>query len=122
MAESSGIKEVVDLELIKQVSKSLADSNESRLDRLKKSSKKPEIIQIISTGFKRNPDVIAEVLLNANGICERCKAEAPFIRKKDNSPYLEVHHQKNLTDGGEDTVENSQALCPNCHRELHFGI
>ncbi|PUZ91439.1 hypothetical protein DC365_24640, partial [Vibrio vulnificus] len=20
-----------------------------------------------------------------------------------------------------DTVENSIALCPNCHRELHFG-
>jgi 5-methylcytosine-specific restriction protein A len=26
-----------------------------------------------------------------------------------------------LAEGGEDTVENALALCPNCHRRLHFG-
>jgi len=32
-----------------------------------------------------------------------------------------VHHKKTLALGGEDTVDNSLALCPNCHREMHFG-
>jgi len=22
---------------------------------------------------------------------------------------------------GEDTIENAMALCPNCHREMHYG-
>ena len=26
-----------------------------------------------------------------------------------------------LADGGADTVENAIAVCPNCHRELHYG-
>jgi 5-methylcytosine-specific restriction enzyme A len=34
----------------------------------------------------------------------------------------EIHHVKLLADSGEDTVENAMALCPNCHRESHFGI
>jgi 5-methylcytosine-specific restriction protein A len=34
---------------------------------------------------------------------------------------LEVHHKKQLSEGGEDTVENAIALCPNCHREAHYG-
>ena len=24
--------------------------------------------------------------------------------------------------GGEDTIYNTVAICPNCHRELHYGI
>ena len=26
-----------------------------------------------------------------------------------------------LADGGPDTVENAVALCPNCHRRLHYS-
>ncbi len=61
------------------------------------------------------------MLNRANGICEKCKQKAPFIRKKDNTPYLEVHHKQQLSEGGDDSVENAIAVCPNCHRELHFG-
>lgn len=72
--------------------------------------------------FNRNPDVVAEVLRRANGICENCNKLAPFNRKKDGTPFLEVHHKVRLADGGEDTVENAIGTCPNCHREFHFGI
>ena len=34
---------------------------------------------------------------------------------------LEVHHTKPLAEGGEDTVNNAEALCPNCHKEAHYG-
>nr|WP_275041241.1 HNH endonuclease signature motif containing protein [Halomonas meridiana] len=46
---------------------------------------------------------------------------APFNRKSDGSPYLEVHHRKPLAEGGDDTVANAIALCPNCHRAAHYG-
>lgn len=80
--------------------------------------------------YPRNPDVVAEVLDRAKGFCECCKKPAPFNRKekqnKDNpeyksEPYLEVHHKIFLSQGGGDTVENAEALCPNCHREKHYG-
>ncbi|MCT8187343.1 HNH endonuclease signature motif containing protein [Pseudomonas putida] len=71
--------------------------------------------------FERNPDVVAEVLSRANGICGLCGREAPFLRRKDQTPYLEVHHKQRLIDGGDDTVENSVAACPNCHRKAHHG-
>ena len=76
--------------------------------------------------YPRNPDVVAEVLERANGICECCKKPAPFKRKKKQNKdklegYLEVHHKIFLSQGGNDTVENAEALCPNCHREKHYG-
>jgi 5-methylcytosine-specific restriction enzyme A len=88
---------------------------------LKSFGKVPRSRPVVSLLFERNPYVVVEVLGRANGICERCRSEAPFKRRKDNSPYLEVHHRIRLADGGEDTVENAIALCPNCHRQLHFG-
>ncbi|MBN3382926.1 HNH endonuclease [Clostridium botulinum] len=97
------------------------DYNE-RIKRLKEASKKPQKINVISVNFKRNPDVVVEVLKRANGFCEYCKEPAPFIRKSDNTPYLEVHHVVPLSEDGEDTIENTVALCPNCHRKAHFGI
>lgn len=71
--------------------------------------------------FERNPDVVAEVLYKSSGYCQECGEPAPFLRATDNTPYLEVHHKVPLAEGGEDTVENAIALCPNCHRRAHFG-
>lgn len=81
----------------------------------------PERVERTSNEFKRNPHVIAEILERAKGICEKCGKPAPFNRVSDGTPYLEVHHKIWLADGGEDTVDNTIAVCPNCHRQLHFG-
>lgn len=81
----------------------------------------PAKIVSASTQFARDPKVVAWVLNAAGGRCECCGNDAPFARI-DGSPYLEVHHLKRLADGGTDRVSNAIALCPNCHRELHFGI
>lgn len=109
-------------EFDKNVIKSTIDNSDSRRKRLKNAEKDPSVIQVIRNEFKRNPDVVAEVLSRASGFCELCKCEAPFIKKSDKTPYLEVHHKIPLAEGGEDTVMNAQALCPNCHRKIHFGI
>lgn len=94
---------------------------EQRLARLAVAQKKPTEILVLSSNFRRNPDVVAEVLERAAGKCEECFHAAPFIRKSDDTPYLEVHHRLPLAKGGEDTVENAIGLCPNCHRKGHFG-
>lgn len=115
------VKDNVDELLQDEVERSLRDSSVARAQRLAAATKLPESIQVISRAFRRNADVIAEVLIRANGICEACHSSAPFLRATDSSPYLEVHHLTLLSSGGEDTVANAIALCPNCHRKFHFG-
>ncbi|WP_340392868.1 HNH endonuclease signature motif containing protein [Paenibacillus sp. FSL E2-0190] len=109
-------------ELHEAVRKSLSDGSKERKKRLESRDVLiPESYETITRVFKRNPDVIAEALVRANGVCEKCKKPAPFRKAVDGSLYLEVHHKIRLADGGEDTVNNAIAVCPNCHRELHFG-
>lgn len=93
----------------------------ARQRRLAVASKIPKKRSVQVVEFIRNPDVVAEVLERASGHCQQCGNPAPFLRRLDSSPYLEVHHIVPLADGGEDTVKNAIALCPNCHRERHYG-
>lgn len=107
--------------LAERVSRSAADSSEARRERLNRAPKLPVRVPVLACEFVRNADVVAEVLFRANGQCERCRKPGPFLRRTDSTPYLEVHHKTQLAVGGEDTLENAIALCPNCHRELHYG-
>ena len=118
---TEAVKDDVEAELYVKVAKSLGDQAAARQQRLATAPNWPESIQVLSRAFRRNPDVIAEVLIRAKGTCEECHRSAPFRRASDDTPYLEVHHRKMLSEGGEDTVANAFALCPNCHRKLHFG-
>ena len=99
----------------------LNSSASERQERLKNANPEPRKVWRKVAVYVRNPDVVAEVLQRANGNCEECREAAPFFRSSNRTPYLEVHHRKQLSDGGEDTVENAVALCPNCHRRKHFG-
>lgn len=71
--------------------------------------------------FVRNPWVVAAALLRAASSCEMPGCTRRLFRREDGSNFLEVHHVTPLVDGGDDTIENAAALCPACHRELHFG-
>ena len=84
-------------------------------------SKQPTKHTGSTTVWDRDPEVKAFVLLEADGVCECCAQKAPFLAA-DGSPFLEVHHVRRLADGGPDIVENAVAICPNCHRELHYGV
>lgn len=80
----------------------------------------PEKVIQNTSVYKRDPLVKAWILTNANGKCEKCDSKGPFI--KDNGTiYLEIHHLKSLSDRGSDKIENAIALCPNCHREMHYS-
>lgn len=107
--------------LERAVRQALLSDHEVRAARLAIAPAMPRRVEVTSFEFIRNPDVIAQVLTRAAGNCERCNAPAPFSRRTDGTPYLEVHHKERLADGGADTVENAIALCPNCHRYAHYG-
>ena len=52
-------------------------------------------------------------------VCELCGQQAPFNDKNGN-PYLECHHIIWLSKGGSDSIDNTVALCPNCHKKMHI--
>ena len=104
-----------------QVNESLDDSSENRQRRLASKSTKPKVVYRLVQDYRRDPDVVAEALYRAEGFCEKCKEKAPFIKRSNGEPYLEVHHIIPLSQGGLDSLENVISLCPNCHREIHFG-
>lgn len=100
---------------------SLTTTSSERQKIILASDKTPKKVLRYIEDYARNPNVVAEALYKAKGICEACHQPAPFIKKSNGEPYLEVHHIKPLSDGGEDSLENVQAICPNCHRKMHFG-
>ena len=69
--------------------------------------------------YLRDQGVREAVVRRANGRCEFC-GQLGFI-KPDGGRYLESHHVIALANDGEDRVTNVIALCPNDHREAHFG-
>lgn len=100
--------------------KTLWDKGDKKDEKLKKAFNESEMsIEKVETVRRniRNPDIAKYVKKRANGICELCEQPAPFSIK--NGPYLEVHHIKKLSDGGEDIPNNLVALCSNCHRKVH---
>lgn len=54
----------------------------------------------------------------AAGVCQLCGMPAPFFNQKGEA-YLESHHVVWLAKGGVDDIQNTVALCPNCHRKMH---
>ncbi len=74
--------------------------------------------QTTTTTYYRNPVIAKAAKERAGGVCQLCGMPAPFM-DKDGNPYLESHHIIWLSAGGEDTVENTVALCPNCHKRMH---
>jgi len=70
--------------------------------------------------YKRSTVVREFALRAANGVCQGCGGDAPFV-DRSGEPFLEVHHLHRRSDGGPDEPENVIAVCPNCHREVHHG-
>ncbi len=90
-------------------------------EKIAKAPKKPSTTQVISIRYNRDPNIATLVKRKANGICQDCNKPAPFVAKQTGEPFLEIHHIIPLANGGEDTIENTIALCPNCHRKRHYG-
>ena len=74
---------------------------------------------VASVRFARSADVAEDAKRRAKGACQLCDQPAPFINKHGD-PFLEAHHVVWLSRGGTDSIDNTVALCPNCHRRTHI--
>ena len=75
--------------------------------------------RVSSTQIERDEFVSEYAKRRASGVCMLCGQPAPFL-SNDGIPYLETHHVIWLSDGGADSIDNTVALCPNCHRKMHI--
>jgi len=80
----------------------------------------PDRAKVISQVIKRDPRVRAHALKRANGRCEYCDVRG--FPTTNGGFYVEAHHIIALSDSGRDTVDNVIALCPQHHRQAHYGI
>ena len=69
----------------------------------------------------RSDSVKKYVLARADGSCEACGNDAPFIRP-DGHRYLVPHHIHVVSDDGPDHIEWVAAICPNCHARCHYSV
>jgi 5-methylcytosine-specific restriction enzyme A len=74
---------------------------------------------VLGTAYIRSLEVRRRVLHRSNGKCEFC--DAPGFLLPDGSIFVETHHVIPLFRGGVDSEANVVALCPNHHREAHYG-
>lgn len=89
------------------------------LNKIIKQNKKPGKRNIVTPQYIRSAELAEYIKRKANGKCDLCENPAPFFTR-ENIPYLECHHIIWLSKGGEDSIENTVALCPNCHRKMHI--
>lgn len=96
-------------------------SDETVLYRAKQARGKPARKIVERQDYVRNPFVVKAAIIRSRGTCETPDCNRPLFPRDDGSPYMEVHHIIPLGEGGDDALVNVAALCPHCHRELHFG-
>lgn len=80
------------------------------------------------TRHNRDPQTAKKALINAHYKCEFNEEHQSFISGTTQRNYVEAHHlvPVSLTNTDEfkfnlDVIENLIALCPNCHRAIHYG-
>jgi hypothetical protein len=83
--------------------------------------RRPRSALTTATVFDRDARVAALAKMRAGFSCEVPGCTTPLFIKPDGNAYVEAHHIKMLAQGGEDVPENVACLCPNHHRELHYG-
>ncbi|MGJ7912612.1 HNH endonuclease [Neobacillus sp. LXY-1] len=94
-------------------------SDEELANRAKHASKKATSRTVTSNNFERNPFVTEYAKRWSKGVCQLCEKPAPF-KNRQGEPHLHTHHIEWLSRGGEDSIENTVALCPNCHDRMHI--
>jgi 5-methylcytosine-specific restriction protein A len=123
LVDSENPSGYLDKELLNEVYEDQAkiagklDLSELR-DRAIKSGSTASSRTTVSKTYIRNPLIAEYTKRLAKGLCQLCDSTAPF-KDKHGEPYLESHHVVWLSKNGPDTVANTVALCPNCHKRMH---
>jgi len=114
------IKEEIFIDQNERFAKQARRLSDEELERRAKLAKSVTGRRLVtsSSQYVRNKYVAENAKRRADGVCQLCGNSAPFNNKRD-EPYLEEHHIIWLANDGPDTIENTVALCPNCHRKMH---
>lgn len=97
--------------------KTIQEIKELAIEKSKLNEEKNLVRKVSTYNYERSLVIREYVKELANGICQLCDNKAPFEVK--GKPFLHVHHIEYLSEGGEDTIENAIAVCPNCHAKIH---
>ena len=86
----------------------------------------PKVLPTVVYGWNRDRVVVEQVLKAAKRKCEIDPVHRTFVTRRNNELYLEGHHlipllRQNEFNKSLDVYANIIGLCPNCHRQLHFG-
>ena len=95
-------------------------SSEDLASLIVNSTGESKVVKVITEQFTRDVKVKQYTLRRAKGVCDLCENPAPFVTNK-NEAYLESHHVIPLAKKGKDSIVNTVALCPNCHKLMHYG-
>ena len=79
----------------------------------------PDRASVVVQVIKRDNRVRAHAIKRAKGKCEYCNVQG--FPTTNGRFYVEAHHIIALCDSGRDTVDNVVALCPQHHRQAHYG-
>ena len=87
---------------------------------------KPAVAPKVVYGWNRDRVIVEQVLKADNYLCEIDAHHKTFVTRRNDQLYLEGHHLiplscQNKFDKSLDVYANIIGLCPNCHRQLHFG-
>jgi 5-methylcytosine-specific restriction protein A len=82
------------------------------------SSKPAEFTRLIKA-IARSKKVVNLIKKRSRGVCKICGEEG--FEKRDGDIYVEAHHIKELSKSMIDLPNNMMAVCPTCHRILHYG-
>lgn len=82
---------------------------------------RPKTRVVTHEDFVRDPYVVKAALIRAGNLCEMPSCKTVLFKRDNGNDYVEVHHVVPLSEGGDDCMANVAALCPQCHREQHFG-
>jgi len=74
-----------------------------------------------TTVYNRDPAIVAFARRRSDYSCEMPGCDYQGFTKDSGEQYIETHHMIPMAEGGEDSIFNVAAVCPNCHKELHYG-
>ncbi len=105
------------------VPKALTNDDLVKLDiPITKPAKAPKVVY----GWNRDRVIVEQVLRADKYRCEIDARHKTFVARRNDQLYLEGHHlipisHQDKFEWSLDVYANIIGLCPNCHRQLHFG-
>lgn len=82
--------------------------------------------EYVVTSFRRDAGIAAKAIEESGFKCQINNEHETFISGSSGKPYVEVHHLIPMAFSNDfeyslDNPVNLVVMCPNCHREIHYG-